>query len=118
MGIESLRRALPSPPRPAPSVIVVADAEIDIATAPALLDQIMGAALEAATSVVVDFAGVTFVDAAALNMLVVARNLLPTDGAGILVRSPTPRLIWMLELFGLADRIEPCSEFGGTDVAC
>jgi hypothetical protein len=53
-----------------------------------------------------DFAAVSFVCAATINMLVAARDALGAQGGSFMVRSPTSCLLWMLDLFGLADMVE------------
>ena len=90
---------------PSPRTVFAAG-DIDIATAPALLDEVMAPSASGSAAVVVDFTALTFVGAATLTVLISARNQLNSHGTDLSVRHPTPRLAWMLELFGLSDLLE------------
>jgi len=90
-------------------MVVVAAAEIDALTAPALLSDIMAAAAAGYLEVIVDCAAVTFLGAAAVGALSEARRRLADIGVGLVVRSPTPRLVWMLDMFGLTELSEDTS---------
>lgn len=103
--------------RPSSWATVHPDGEIDLATAPLLFDQVMAASAEAAVGVVVDFANVTFVGAAAVSALVRARDLLDADGLGLVVRSPTRMLVRMLGLFDLLEMVEAPDGHDGISVA-
>lgn len=87
-----------------PWAVVALDGEIDLVTAPAMLDAILAA--DRAGGVVVDFSDVDFVGAAAVTVLVRARHLRSGTRGGIVVRSPTRLLTLMLDLFDLAGMIE------------
>jgi len=83
------------------------EGEIDIAT----VDQLRGA-LEQAVSehpgVVVDMAGVTFIDAVGIRVLLEVAH--SRNGAGPLTLVEARRVAWLLELVGLGD--VPSIEFG------
>ena len=76
------------------------EGEIDLATADQLGDALKEA-LSADPSVVVDMAGVTFIDASGLRVLFeVAES---RDGVGPLALVNAPRVAWLLELLGMSD---------------
>jgi stage II sporulation protein AA (anti-sigma F factor antagonist) len=54
-------------------------------------------------TVVVDLAGVTFIDSSGLGTLVRARNRLTSEGGGLLVAEPTERVRRLFELTGLTE---------------
>jgi anti-anti-sigma factor len=73
--------------------------EVDLDTAEQL-----AAGLEACHgTVVVDLAGVTFIDSSGLGTLVRARNRLTSEGGGLLVAEPTERVRRLFELTGLTE---------------
>ncbi len=93
--------------------------DIDLATAPSLLDSILcaGLAYEPGHRIVVDLAGVTFIDSTGLAALVEADRWLTNQEQVLVVASPPHRVVRLLELTGLGEvlRIELHSE-GGTAV--
>ncbi len=73
--------------------------EVDLDTA----DQ-LAAGLEACHgTVVLDLAGVTFMDSSGLGTLVRARNRLLSEGGALLVRDPSKRVRRLFELTGLTE---------------
>ncbi len=104
LGVGGSAEARPNG-RTAPWTVIALSGEIDLTTAPALFEAIRDAG--SGGGVVVDFAGVDFVDVAAIDALVRARRRLRSDGApGLVIRSPTRPLTFMLDLYGLLDMIE------------
>jgi anti-anti-sigma factor len=81
----------------APPVLHVAG-ELDMTTAD-LLGGALEQAFEGDPSVVVDMAGVTFVDAAGLRVILQAAK--SRNGTGPLVVVNAPRVAWLLKLVGL-----------------
>lgn len=76
------------------------EGEIDLATADQLgeaLDQ----ALSATQAMVVDMAGVTFIDGAGLRVIVQAAESM--NGRAPLTLVNAPRVAWLLKVLGLAD---------------
>ena len=74
--------------------------EVDIASAPQLAEA-LGDALSEDSSVVLDMAGVTFVDAAGLRVILRAANSL--NGRGPLTLVHADRVAKLLELVGLSE---------------
>lgn len=81
---------------------IVVSGELDIATAPALLEHVRGAA-EGASSLVLDLRAVTFIDSTGL------RALLTTDdelrGRLRLIQSASPSCVRLFEITGVSDRL-------------
>lgn len=79
--------------------------EIDAHTAPELaahLDPLPGASGD----VVVDLAGVTFIDSSGLRVLVEAHHRSSESGRRLALRSPSPAVVRLLEISGLADHLD------------
>jgi anti-anti-sigma factor len=89
--------------RPAPSTVRVAVAgEIDLATAPTLQDRLITVLHEQTPAVlVVDLAGVTFLDCTGIGALVAARNAAIHAGGQIRISHPQPIVRRLLDLVGL-----------------
>jgi len=83
------------------------EGELDMATAEQLRTA-LNQALSADPAVIVDMAGVTFIDASGLRVLFEAAQSL--DGVGPLTLLDAPRVAWLLKLLGLSDlsSIEIC----------
>jgi len=78
--------------------------EVDLATAPRL-QAALQAAVGAATppmEIAVDLAGVTFIDAVGIGVLIAGRNAARAAGVGFSVRSPQPLVVRMIDVLGLA----------------
>lgn len=73
--------------------------DIDLVTAPDILDVVLHAH-DGNASVIIDFANVTFVGSAGMNLLVDARNGLRVTGDDRRVRSAAPLLTRMLAFSG------------------
>jgi anti-anti-sigma factor len=81
--------------------------EVDLATAPRLR-----AALQAAVGtayppmeIAVDLAGVTFIDAVGIGVLIAGRNAARAAGVGFSVRSPQPLVVRVIDVLGLAETL-------------
>lgn len=88
--------------RGAPKQVVLSlHGDLDVATVEAIagaVDQVIG---EAAVSLVLDFAEVTFMDSQGVNALMVARQRLDEAGATLIVRTPSPKIVRVLEITGV-----------------
>jgi anti-sigma B factor antagonist len=73
----------------APSATVVLNGEIDIATAPAIRRFLMAAISGGDVHLAVDMSGATFIDAAGIDVLVVAANRAREAGGGLSLRAPS-----------------------------
>jgi len=92
---------------------VVVTGEIDASTAGQLRGELYGLS-RPGTNVVLDFASVTFIDAAGLGVLVsAARQARGADGT-VTVVQPQPRVRRALDVVGL-DRLVRCPDMSGFD---
>jgi stage II sporulation protein AA (anti-sigma F factor antagonist) len=77
--------------------------DVDLETAPRLSDVLAEAIGSRSGDLTVDLAGVEFIDAAGIGVLVSAANQVRTGGARLVVRSPSPavrRVLDAVELDG------------------
>lgn len=87
------------------SCVVRLPAEVDLATAPELRDQMLAALNRDGAHLVVDALDVTFMDSSGVNALVRARERAATLGGSlhVVTRSPTVRRV--LQITGLEERL-------------
>lgn len=82
--------------------VVVVTGEIDMASAPEL-DAVLGGAIEGAEgALVVDLAGVSFFGSDGVRCLGDAMHRAGERGVALRIRRPSPRVLEVLELTGLA----------------
>ncbi|MFL1381988.1 STAS domain-containing protein [Nocardiopsis protaetiae] len=88
---------------PHPGVTVVpVDGEIDLATVPGLRARLAAAAREERCEcLVVDLAGVGFLDASGVGALVAAHRILAARGARLVLARPRPAVARVLEILGM-----------------
>lgn len=86
-------------------VTVVVSGDIDLATA-CELDEHLRAVDRSDRDVVVDLAGVTFMDAAALRVLMLSHHRLQATGRGLTLSNVSGSLQRVLALAGLTDVFE------------
>lgn len=101
-GHPSAAVTLPAPPE-VPGAVVAVTGEVDLDTAPRALDTVR-AALSKASPVVLDLAGVTFIDCSGLRELLLLQNLLTSQGRELHLRSPSPAVTRLLAWTGTEDR--------------
>jgi anti-sigma B factor antagonist len=89
-----------------PSVTVVLDGEIDVATAPAIQRLLMAAISGGDVDLAVDMSGVTFLGAAGIGVLVAAANRAREAGGGLSLLAPSPQVRRLLDVLHL-DAILP-----------
>lgn len=89
------------------SVVVVAG-EVDASSVDELRSAVVDA-LSARPAIVIDLAGVTFMDSSGLGVLTNALNQVDEQGGKLSLRSPSSSVTRLLEITGLAER------FLGTD---
>jgi anti-sigma B factor antagonist len=87
------------------SVVVCADGELDLATAPAMRQALAQATGDGPADVVVDLARVTFVDAAGLAPMVDAADAVRAAGGRLQLASPSRMLRRVLALLDLEERL-------------
>ena len=86
-------------------VVVVVVGEIDLDTAPVLQTTIE--ALDATKDIIVDIAGVEFMDSTGLAVLLRQSARATESGGSLLVRRPSPPLVRLLRFCCLEHLIEP-----------
>ena len=84
-----------------PSVAVVLDGEIDIATAPAIRRLLMAAIRGGDVHLAVDMSGVTFIGAAGIGVLVAAANRAREAGGSLSLLAPSPQVQRLLDVLHL-----------------
>jgi anti-sigma B factor antagonist len=88
--------------RPAEGVaVVVLEGEVDLYTAPRFKDVLLQAIDEGARHVIVDLAGVSFVDSTALGVLVSGGKRLQQTAGGLAIGCPDAKIRRILEITGL-----------------
>jgi anti-sigma B factor antagonist len=86
------------------AVIVRLSGEADITTVPALAEALSSPAAGSPALLIVDASGLTFIDSAALHVLVRAHRRLRSDGRSLALVRPSPTVMRILQLSGL-DRV-------------
>jgi anti-anti-sigma factor len=104
-----------SPSGPPPGVVLVQmPPEVDLATAPALRDDLLNALDHDGVHLVVDARDVTFMDSSGVNVLVRARERAATLEGSLHVVACSPGVRRVLEITGLDERL---GLVGSLDVA-
>lgn len=83
----------------------VLSGELDPHTSPLLQQTIDDTTGEETSSLVLDFAAVSFVDSAGLRVIADTHRRLHEAGGGLVVRKPSAGLMRLLTLTGLADHV-------------
>jgi anti-sigma B factor antagonist len=83
-------------------VVVALSGELDLAGAPQLRECFAQLADEAVTQVVVDLTDLDFVDSTGLSVLVMEFHRTQAAGGSTLMRNPSPAVMRILEITGLA----------------
>ena len=99
--------------------VITAAGEIDAATADTLATAVSGALADGYPKVLVDFAGVTFIDSTGLGVLVKSHRSAVAAGAVFAVVHPTPQTRKLIRVLGLDQllRIYDTHEEALTDLA-
>jgi anti-sigma B factor antagonist len=84
--------------------VVTLMGELDVATAPALRDELERVSAEGATEALVDLLGVSFVDSVALGILVDASKRMKAQGGALRIVCDDRRIARIVEITGL-DRV-------------
>lgn len=90
-----------------PTTRVVARGDIDLATAPDLagrFEEIIGTGVQV---IVLDAAGVGFLDSSGIRVLVQASQELEASGGRIVIENMSPPVARVLEITGLTERYAP-----------
>jgi anti-sigma B factor antagonist len=86
--------------------VIVARGEIDISTAPHLWEALARLIERGHRDVVLDMAGVEFIDSQGIAVIVRAHKQVQPKGGSIIIRSPRRQARTVLEVTGLADLIQ------------
>lgn len=81
------------------------EGELDPHTSPMLQERIDATLAPDTSSVVLDFAGVGFVDSAGLRVIADTHRRLSDAGGALIVRNPSSGLQKLLDVTGLADHV-------------
>lgn len=82
--------------------VLVAQGELDLWTQP-LFVAALARIRDGSARIVLDLSGVTLMDAGAIGLIYRARTLARAHGSDLVLRSPNPALLRILELTGLSD---------------
>jgi anti-sigma B factor antagonist len=96
-----------------PTAAVVLDGEIDIATAPAIRRVLMAAISGGDVHLAVDMSGVTFIDAAGIDVLVAAANRAREAGGSLSLLAPSQQVRWLLGVLHLDATLPAAQRPGG-----
>jgi anti-sigma B factor antagonist len=81
--------------------LIAVTGEIDLTSAPRLDDEITNLIDGSATAVVIDLAGVSFMDSTGLRVLLKASKLLASAGGMLEIKNPSEPVQRLLEVSGL-----------------
>ena len=87
-------------------VVLVLRGELDPHTAPALREQIDNTTGESTRTLVLDVSGLRFIDSSGLRVIIAAQRDMAARQGRLLLRQPTETTRRLLEITGLAERIE------------
>jgi anti-anti-sigma factor len=85
--------------------VVTASGELDIATAPQLVEAVAVLGRPATTAIAIDLSALTFIDSSGINALRTSVRAAGSRGVGAIVASPSERILRVLELVRIADII-------------
>lgn len=85
----------------APPTVVTLPAEIDIATAPAVSEQVAAALTPGVHAVIADMTATTFCDSTGINMLLRAKKQATAHGADLRLLLPCPNVARVLKIHGV-----------------
>jgi anti-sigma B factor antagonist len=86
--------------------VVIATGEIDLSTAPQLWEALSLVIEQGHREVVIDMAGVEFMDSQGVAVIVQAHKQVQPKGGTVILRSPPPQVRTVLEITGLAGLIQ------------
>lgn len=83
-------------------VVITVRGDVDLLTAPTLGELLRVTIAGSPTDVVLDLAGLSFMDARGLGVIARALQRMRSTGASLFVRSAPPQTAWLLDVTGLA----------------
>jgi anti-sigma B factor antagonist len=87
-------------------VVLVLVGELDPHTAPTLRSSIDDAVTDGTTTLLLDVAGLRFIDSSGLRVIISAHKVMDERGGRLVLRAPTDNTRRLLEITGLADHVE------------
>ena len=87
-------------------IVLVFSGEADVAAAPLLTHALTQASVHAPERVAVDLSGLEFIDTHCLDIILGTQDKLRARGADLVLRSPQPSVLRMLQLLERQDLIE------------
>lgn len=87
-------------------VILVLVGELDPHTAPILRSSVDDAVSDATTTLVLDVAGLQFIDSSGLRVIISAHKVMADKGGRLVLRAPTENTRRLLEITGLAEHVD------------
>ena len=87
-------------------VVLVLVGELDPHTAPILRAAIDDAVTDNTSSLVLDVAGLQFIDSSGLRVIISAHKVMDEQGGRLVLRAPTDNTRRLLEITGLADHVD------------
>jgi anti-anti-sigma factor len=97
--------------------VVTLSGELDLASSPALAEELERLATSGPTRVVLDLRELEFMDSTGLSTLAVAQAQLKQNGQRLTVVRGTAQVQRLLELTGVADRLELVDDPGGPELS-
>ncbi len=83
--------------------VVAAAGELDVATAPQLLNAVASLAQRGTSAIAIDLSALTFIDSSGINALRAAVRSANARGVGAILAAPSERVLRVLELVNLAE---------------
>ena len=83
--------------------VVAAAGELDVATAPQLLNAVASLAQQGTSAIAIDLSALTFIDSSGINALRTAVRSANARGVGAILAAPSERVLRVLELVNLAE---------------
>jgi anti-anti-sigma factor len=87
-------------------VVLTLRGELDPHTAPNLGDELEKVRTEGGNHIVLDLAGLGFIDSSGLRVIIGAHKAAAADGGRLVLRSPSPMARRLLDITGLLEHIE------------
>ena len=97
------------------AAVVTVTGQLDIDTAPTLSDAFDELAAGAVTRIVADLSGLEFCDSIGLSAFVVAQRRCTDAGGWVRIAAPTPFLVRLLSIVGVADTVPMYRTIEGAD---
>ena len=85
--------------------VVAVSGELDVATAPQLVEAVAVLVPPATTGIAIDLSALTFIDSSGINALRAAVRTAESRGVGAIVASPSERVLRVFELVRIAEII-------------